>query len=620
MRTVFLIVILSFSFELQAQLYIQPIKKDSGKKQDATQNQAVADPISLPFWDDFSITTDAPDSLRIWGSDTSRQWNYELSKDVFVNATLAINPPSYRVATFDGLDTNGAFHGEEVGLTDQLVSDTIDLQGGFDVVFSFYWQAGGNVEIPEEGASLVLQFYNQADTLSPWQTYWKKDGGELAADEDTVFTQVAIPIPSELLNQKFLFRFQSYGDQDGPFDAWHVDWIYMNNKRAEDDFFYEGEVSLNSDIKLLFSPFKSVPINQISDAAFITDVNVSSMNLNPEPDNIGLAVNYLLSIDEVGIENQITSGTTFTEDLRNFFNPAPDKVTMQNELTFSGLSFQDLVGTDSVIIEATVNTESTTTVDFLDGTNINLRVNDTVRTSYTLHNYYAYDDGTAEYAAGTNINGAQVTLQYWLQRPDTLTHVDIYFPNIDPSSTGSALELQIYKELSEDSDPIRAQSITVQNGTKLNAFRRYPLNNPLVLADTFYVGYRQNQNEYIGVGFDRSNEAASAYIYENKSGVWERNTRITGALMIRPVFEKLDSLVLGAAELPEEIKAYPNPTEGYLKIKGKYEAVTLMDFAGKVWYQNSKLEQHDLRNLPSGLYLLTVHRKEGDQTLKIIKE
>ncbi|WP_421764975.1 T9SS type A sorting domain-containing protein [Ekhidna sp.] len=597
------------------QLTIKPIIKPEKNQRGRVSTTQTINRATLPFWDDFSITQDSPDSIRVWGNDTTTQWNYDLSKDVFVNATLSINPPSYGVATFDGLDVNGAFHGGDKGLGDQLVSDTIDLQGKVNVILSFYWQAAGNVEIPDEGDSLVLQFYTPNDTLTPWKTVWNVDGDELAPDQDTIFTQEVIQVSSQFLTQKFQFRFQSYGDLDGPFDAWHIDWIYLNDNRENDDFFYE-DVSINSDASLLFSPYRSIPINQYQQQDIDPLFTATSMNLNPEPDRVGPSTFYNLKITEKRMDQEVAIDSAFNPDLRTFFNPDPFKITLVNFLNFGAQNLVSLLGSDSVIIETEISMD-TTDFRFLDGTQINLRVNDTVRTQNLLSNYYAYDDGTAEYAVGTNINGGQVAVEFWLEQSDTLTHVDIHFPNIDPPSANSALQLQIFKNL--DAEPIRSQSINVINGSKINQFARYKLASPLILSDTFYIGYQQSKNEYIGVGFDRSNPAASEYIYENKTGQWEQNTRLIGALMIRPVFERIDSLVLGN-EKKLVAKVYPNPTNGVLHIEGTYHSISLRDFSGRTILHQTKVSSHDLSSLKSGLYLLTIHRKEGDQTLKIIKQ
>ncbi|WP_425391008.1 T9SS type A sorting domain-containing protein [Ekhidna sp.] len=609
-RILFTICIASASLTY-SQLSIKPIKQSVQQRARATQSQQV-NPASLPFWDDFSVTDVSPDGLRVWGNDTSRQWNAELSKDVYVNASLAINPPSYKVATFDGLDSNGAFHGDDKGLADQLVSDTIELQGKADVVLSFYWQAGGNVEIPEPGDSLVLQFHNPADTAAPWKTVWMKDGGDVEAHQDSVFTQEAIVVESQFLTQKFMFRFQSYGDLDGPFDAWHVDWIYLNENRGSEDYYYLDR-GLTGQLKAPFSPFKSMPTYQFraNQAALTSSQLVQAFNLDAQLQ----PTEYILVINDV-INNTRIDSIEYGNKNPLFNNPDPFSISIERFIELDGVDLSAIPDADSLVISSEVYLESSDD-DFLDGTQVDLRINDTLRTTYTLHNYYAYDDGVAEYAAGTNINGGQVAVKYWLERPDTLTHVDIHFPNIDPPSSNSALQLKVFRNLNDA--PVRSQAINVATATSLNEFTRYELNSPILLADTFYIGYEQSKNDYIGIGFDRSNPDASEYIFENKSGVWEQNQRLSGALMIRPVFEKIDSLVLGSSERLVS-KVYPNPTFGRIQIEGDYEMITLRDFSGKVIRQNAKEVIHDFSSLKSGLYLLTIHRKEGDQTLKIIKK
>lgn len=617
MRLVFGIIGVLITELCFAQLTIRPIQSDDNAIKARTtsteRSRGRVNPASLPFWDDFSISEASPDSIRVWNTDTTRQWNHELSKDVFVNSTLAINPPSYRVATLDGLRSNGAFHGTSIGITDQLVSDTIDLQGKANVVLSFYWQAGGNVEVPDKKDSLFLEFYNV--NTQEWERQWEKGGEDIQNGEDTLFVQDFIRVPSAFLNQRFLFRFQSYGDQDGPFDAWHVDWIYLNDGRANDDFFYEGEVSLNSEVSLSFAPFKSIPSNQLDDQE-ISDVSFSSMNLNIEEDDGGPALNYDLIIQEVIENNTITTGRTFAPFPERFFNQNPFLVTLLNPLVYEGLSFNTINGSDSIVLQAEVSIESTE--EFLDGTQIDLLINDTVRTQYLLHNYYAFDDGTAEYAAGTNVSGGQLALQYWLTNPDTLTHIDIYFPNIEPSSADAALTLNVFKKLEDG--PARSQPIQVVNGTAINAFTRYALNRPIALSDTFYIGFEQSRNEYIGVGLDRSNPAASRYLFENRTGVWERNVRISGALMMRPVFIELDSILPLSIPKQAKLTVYPNPTDGILKIDGDYQSISVLDFSGRVLFREEQQPEHTIYGLEPGLYLLTIHRKEEDQTIKIIKK
>ncbi|MFK7952275.1 MAG: hypothetical protein AB8B73_05470, partial [Ekhidna sp.] len=103
--TLFLLSQLAF-----AQLVVKPILSQNNKSAPSTHQFRQVEPATLPFWDDFSISNTNVDSVRIWGNNTTSQWDYEKSKNVFVNTSLAINPPTYKVVTFDGLDANGAFH------------------------------------------------------------------------------------------------------------------------------------------------------------------------------------------------------------------------------------------------------------------------------------------------------------------------------------------------------------------------------------------------------------------------------------------------------------------------------------------------------------------------------
>ena len=608
-----------------AQLMIKPIIKPEKDIKGRLTRATTVNPAALPFWDDFSVTTDSPDSIRVWGSDTTSQWNYSLSKNVYVNATLAVNPPTYNVATFDGLDANGAYHaGSDIGLADELVSDTIDLQGRANVVLSFYWQAGGNVEIPDEGDSLILQFYKPSlDSEDPWEIVWSMDGGDLESDQDSVFTQEAIPIPLQFLTQKFLFRFQSYGDKDGPFDAWHVDWIYLNENRSvqQADLGYE-DGAFTSNLSSPITPFSSIPIKQFTpDNRYIQNQNVSVSYLNGIAGSIyTIDLTYLIEIknnSQLLVNDRRGSAPLLTETDTTLLIGFTEEIRARDPLILAEQDFSSLTFSDSVVLESTIYFLDDTPV-FLDGTDIDLRVNDTIRSQCLLHNFYAFDDGSAEYAAGTNINGAQIAVKFWLEQPDTLTHIDIYFPNIDPISGGSPIELRVFKNLTDE--PIKTQDVLVINGAGINKFTRYELSRPLLIADTFYVGYQQSKNEYIGIGFDKSNPQASQYIYENKAGEWEQNVRLSGALMIRPVFATVGSIVLGTDEKELSYKAYPNPTTGLIQIEGDYHFISVIDFSGRSWIQEKSQKVHDFTNLKAGLYLLTIHRKEGDQTLKIIKE
>ena len=620
MRLFFGIAFTVMSLQGIGQLTLKTIRKVENIKSRTSERSSACQFMknTLPFWDDFSISPDGtPDSARVWDTDTTRQWNLLNSRGVFVNSTLAINPPSYKVITFDGLDSNGQFYGEEQGLTDQLVSDTLEL-GSYneadELYLSFYWQAGGNVEKPDEGDSLVLQFYDLSK--NEWETVWSMDG--VRALTDSIFYQEAIRLKQRFITDTAMFRFSSYGDQNGPFDAWHLDWIYLNKNRAEDNLFYQ-DVSVNTDISILFSPFRSVPINHIDPTNLSISVEATSMNLNEEPDRIGLNLDYTLDIVDFETKKSLFSAVELIEDLTTFFNANPLVIDAVGSVNYENIRLSGLPSGDSVILEAVVSID-TTNIKFLDDSPINLRINDTTRTQYLFQDFYAYDDGTAEYAVGTNILGGQVAVQYWVNQPDTLTHIDIYFPNIAPASDGRAITLRIFNELNNANARI-TQSVTINRADQLNQFQRYRLDRSLIVSDTFFIAYEQNVNDFIGIGFDRSNPEAARYIFENSDDQWVRNERLRGAIMIRPVFKSGFELVLDAAKDEfDDYTIYPNPADVSLQVSGHYQKIEIRNLSGQLVFIQEKQEEHDLSTLDSGLYLVVIYSDLRVVTRKLIKQ
>ncbi len=602
-----------------AQLYLKPIDDlvESGAR--ITNNSEIRfKQNTLPFWDDFSISTDGNlDSIRVWESDTTRQWDLENSHGVFVNSTLAINPPSYGIVTFDGLDENGQFHGSVQGLTDELVSDELDLSNysqSDDIYLSFYWQAGGNVEAPDKGDSLTLAFHKIVDNTAVWETIWSMDGADVTSD--SLFFQEVVQLEERFISSNTRFKFSAYGDQNGPFDAWHIDWVYMNANRGNDDFYYE-DVSINGDLSLLFGPFKSIPKAHFAMKNFITLAKSSAMNLNPEPDRIGLDLNYIMEISDQ-TENIFFTKKTRIIEIFSFLNEDPLVINARGSIDFGEVSLTGIRSNDFILIEAKASVDATN-VEFLDNGPVNLRINDTVRTEYRIQDSYAYDDGTAEFAAGINTSGGQISLQYWVQSPDTLTHIDLYIPNITPSSANKSLELRVFEDLSENI-LLAKRTVEIETATAINQFTRYALNRPIIVSDTFYIGYQQDVNEYIGVGFDRSNPIAASYVYENLNDQWVQNDRLKGALMIRPVFKSGFDIVANAKTTFEnKLAVYPNPITDVFRISGNYHRIVLSDVSGKVLINDQKRDAYTIRSFPNGIYFLIIYTSEGVFRKRIVK-
>ncbi|MEZ5082074.1 MAG: T9SS type A sorting domain-containing protein [Bacteroidales bacterium] len=131
----------------------------------------LAEPLLLPFYDDFSKITIYPDTSR---------W---VDNEAFINSTFAYFPPNYGVATLDAIDADGNVYSNATPYTfqaDKFTSKPIRLDAEFNangdsirpltladsIYFSFYYQPQGLGDVPLLQDSLVLEFgYYNEDTV-----------------------------------------------------------------------------------------------------------------------------------------------------------------------------------------------------------------------------------------------------------------------------------------------------------------------------------------------------------------------------------------------------------------------------------------------------------------------
>jgi len=573
-----------------AQLIIKGLTVDKNSAR-INQTQEELPAVSLPFWDDFSYAEDVPDSL------------WEFSNSIYVNEALSIDPPTYKAATFDGLDALGRlYEATETfpGLTDQLVSRRI-LLGGFtgdqSLYLSFFWEAGGNGERPDGADSLRLQFLN-ADSV--WVTEWKMRADE--AELFDTFTQEILNLAPEYLHDDFRFKFETFGSLQGPFDTWHVDYVYLDEGRTTNDLSYFDR-SFTGSLSSLIAPYQRMPSEH-----FFVDPSKYIVFQNFQASNLYTTLHTLdLDYELINTENQDT--ITFNDFGNTFSEGELKSITLNQKPVVVPI----VSPADSVVFVATL------TSNFSDPTEpINFRVNDTLRASYTFQNYYAYDDSEAEFAAGVRQNKGSIAVEYAIEAKDTLTHVDIYFPSIAPTSAGSSVNVNVWRRL-DDSDPIASKNYTILD-TGRNIFQRVQLLEPVVVLDTIYVGFTQNTSEYVGVGVDRSNISATDKVFYKTSDTWQPNSLVNGVLMIRPVFAQVSDLVLGAKGEIRDFTFYPNPTSGLLTVLGKHSGIQVRSLDGKVLIEQAQKTRYDVGFLKTGIYLLRIMEGDKSNVFKLIKK
>jgi hypothetical protein len=593
---ILLVLVLLFAtviHESLGQIVVVPLPRNPENKISKTSKTESIDPIELPFWDDFSTVRSGYADEKLW----------EYGNSVWVNDGMGINPPSFNVATFDGLDSIGKpYNVNDVlakGLADKMVSapirlDLVDAADRQRVYISFFYQFYGNGEPPDLGDYLYLSFKNN---LGKWEEVWRiENNGTLEKD---VFEEVNMPISDEkYFHESFQFKIQNFARLSGPYDTWHVDYIYISNGKLQSapvrSLFPDRTIT--SKITTPFGGFWSMPVkhfftNTIENYSQST-VQINNLRKDQVPGN-GQPISYnsyaTISnnkknqppvIVDVPLDNNTNIGSELAYGLPQTITfttmPDPDLFDQNADSININLKIEFDTGDNKI------KTATEGDYDFNVFSPIEFRSNDTISTSFILSNYYAYDDGSAEYGAGLNQPGSQLAYEFTMRtdQPDTIVAVDIYFPRFGDESNQVVL-FQIWRELSDDPfDIIYQQSLPIQRSSQ-NKFLRVPLiDRPAGVINKFYIGWKQSSSATIAVGLDKNSDSGGK-IFANINGAWEQNQTVRGNLMIRPIFGKGNGSGDVTAVEDFSPSVFPNPSSGIFYINGFASSLEVYNMNGK---------------------------------------
>ena len=248
--------------------------------------------------------------------------------------------------------------------------------------------------------------------------------------------------------------------------------------------------------------------------------------------------------------------------------------------TFPAILNFDLTA-DSVSLQYKVNFSSGDTIESSHG-NIDFRVNNKLCFTYILSNYYAYDDGLAEYSAGLVDPGNELAYRFDMKTnsQDTINGVFINFPAFTGTSANS-LDFFILDD--NDGKPgniLYEQSIDIV----LNAGNEFKLNTLIegvIVQNAFYIGYREPSTGSVQIGLDKSNDTGNQMYYRlTENGQWQLNDRVTGSLIIRPRFG-IAPVVTSVYESQHPVSIYPNPNRGEFYVKGPIEQLRVISITGQ---------------------------------------
>lgn len=578
------------------------------------------------FMDDFSYTGPYPDP---------RKW---LDDRVFVNATMATNPPSVGMATFDGLNYTGSPYGNGFGISDVLTSAYLNLtKNNVPLYLSFYAQPKGLGFSPDIADRFILEFkspdnkWTEVKSISTDRFYAV---GEAAPN----FKQYSTTIDDNYLYPGFQFRFRALGSRTGINDVWNLDYVRISKDNPQTT---NGDPNGFNDLAFtripgsLLKNYSAAPwkhIKGFEDQELRTTLPIDVFSHFSNDQNI---TDSGAELYEVKTGTKLVSNYSYFT--AGFLNIQPMKHINQ-VIDISASPKSDLFSNLMKIPASADELEFTTRLSFdlpkeqNKDYGASITRNDQVSRTTICSNYFAYDDGTAESVITTQGTESQLQVKFRANVDDSLRAVSIHFPHFNKDISDMRFNLRVfvgalsgtpaYEKLFLRPDyPDRYEN-------KLQGFTQYTLTDifgkPQALyipKGDFYVGWQQVTTgvEPFVVGYDKNSPDAMPNNFKNTTGTWQPLTGSKGAVMIRPKLSSEASKVLSAVEPNKRtIKVFPNPAAEYLNIvmdgfgtSGfSYE---IFDVSGRSRQKGNATGIIGVENLESGTYILKLQIESGVQ-------
>lgn len=590
---------------LWAQLQLVPLGTGVADQSTQSANVARIQAIQLPFFDDFSTASSTHPDSQLW----------KPGSGVYINNTLTTRHPSINVATFDGLNGAGVpynFTNEQAqGDSDTLVSQPISLGGlrpADSLYISYYWQAKGLGELPDRADTLRLEFLSNTGN---WVAVWKQAGG----DFDSLFRQTFIPIVDPAyLHENFQFRFRAYGRLSGAFDTWHLDYIYLNKGRSLNDRFIK-DIAVRQPLTSLLKRYTAMPFKHYFSnpaAATADSVRTDIVNLF---NNFNFTSYTFTIFDEVG-----------KREVQRYQQPV-SAIIAARQTQLKSVAVQPLIRPANATRMRLRYKFDLLTTDDQNPTipTVNLRRNDTISAYTELADYYAYDDGSAEFGIRMNQRLGRTALRFVTNQPDTLGGVRMALVPFRKNIDGQGFTIQVYSNRNGKPDQVLYQkSVPVKFGANRNDFIEYEFDNGVAVADTFYVGWLQISEDALAVGFDRNSSLGTSQLVSNLSTEWTDNTEIKGSVMIRPFFGgKTRGVITGPEPSPTLVlSVFPNPTAGLIRWESEsvrqIEVFSLQGIPVRTIVPEEGQREASLAELSDGLYVLRISDGLRAVTQKIL--
>jgi len=583
----------------------------------------IADTLGLPFFEDFSYEGPYP---------SAEKW---LDKNVFINNTMAKNPPSIGMATFDGLDRGGSLYPNS-GKADYLTSTYLDLSTvgvDDDVYLKFFVEPKGYGNGPSGVDSLLLEFKTMD---GEWVRIDAYAGG---ASGLPPFEFHSYPIEEErFLYDGFQFRFTNYVSPPSRQELWNLDYILLDAHQTADNSF--RDMAFTEPPTSFLKTYTAMPVKQFLGYAGeeMTDTFYTYI------------YNHFTDEEQKNIENSLIlltetkTGTVFPDF--TLVNGADANIPRQEPVVRERInpSFGDFVNIMNTSFE------ETEALDFELQYNLTVAsqapfafVNDSITTHVIMDDYLAYDDGTAELQfifVNPNDVNPEVAIKYHTNVQDTLKGVQIHFPRVGVDVGSMEFSLKIWVG-SLDSEPVYEANFLRpvfpdDFDEVLQGFTNYPLIDvytdmltpAFIPAGDFYIGIQQTSvaDDGIPIGYDVNGAHKSQIFIKSSGNDWSvLDSNISGSLMVRAVFAEIEKT--GVAGIDEGItdvfSLFPNPTKDILEIslpddenRSDFQ-ISVLDQLGRVLMTQNLTPQIDVSHYTPGVYFVRLkHLPTGSLAFK----
>jgi photosystem II stability/assembly factor-like uncharacterized protein len=555
----------------------------------------------------------------------SRFW--EPNSGVLINNGFPLNPITQGVATFDGLNPYGIPYSpvrRKTGPCDTLSSAYIDLKdfGSVPLFISFFYQQGNRQIqlVPDPEDSLVLQGRRPDGT---WLSLWNVRG---VSDEqlNSPFRYQSVAIPEALKTAGFKFRFINYGTQNGNFDIWNLDYVRVDGEHGPADS-TDLDYAIGQPFGRLTRSWSALPLPQFrhlqEQNADIFPERISASVTNLVPGLAAVPGTFILRRERPdSLFVLATLDNTFIQGLEN---PLPPGIS-RNTVSVATPAFRQALQTrQPCTFEYGLALNSDPVVNrYLS--------NDTTFTRFTVSDYLAYDDGTAELARGVSDNNNIGAIRYYLPVADTLTDIQLYFVRT-PENIQQQINftLLVYDSLNPavpgyDPQPLLRRQVILPPADSVNQFLTFSLRNAappdsriMKGGRHFYIGWQQgaidNGNE-VRIGVDINNRNPGNFFYKF-STEWNKGIGPDDdfPFLFRPVFgPEVFTPVKDRIGKPTS-PFFPNPAGNRIFNRQPYRNLIIRDVLGRERFSSPSGEGGGGigLNLNSGLYLLFWEEESG---------